>query len=294
MVGRTISHYRILAKLGEGGMGSVYKAHDQKLDRDVALKFIIGGFSRDDDKKRFIREAQAAASLQHPNICPIYEVDEFQGRIFFVMAFLEGKTLAELIEEGALPIEQAVSVARQVAAGLEEAHDQGIIHRDIKSSNIVVNSKGRAILLDFGLAQRAGQSRLTATGAAMGTAPYMSPEQAQDELTDAQTDLWSLGVVLYEALAGQLPFESPHHLATLYSIINEPPPRRSPNIDQRFRQTLRAWSSAPLRRTRRSAIRPPRKSWRTWEANRPINRRSLGHGWYRWRRLMIPEVDRSG
>ena len=224
MVGRTISHYRILAKLGEGGMGSVFRAHDEKLDRDVALKFITGGFSRDDDRKRFIREAQAAAALQHPNICPIYEVDEFQGRIFFVMAYLEGRTLGELIEDGPLPIEQAVNIARQVAAGLEEAHEHGIVHRDIKSSNIIVNSKGRAILLDFGLAQRAGQSRLTATGAAMGTAPYMSPEQAQGELTDAQTDLWSLGVVLYEALAGQLPFEAPHHLATLYSIINEDPP----------------------------------------------------------------------
>jgi serine/threonine protein kinase/Flp pilus assembly protein TadD len=224
MVGRTISHYRILAKLGEGGMGSVFRAHDEKLDRDVALKFITGGFSRDDDRKRFIREAQAAASLQHPNICPIYEVDEFQGRIFFVMAYLEGKTLGELIEDGPLPIEQAVNIARQVAAGLDEAHEHGIVHRDIKSSNIIVNAKGRAILLDFGLAQRAGQSRLTATGAAMGTAPYMSPEQAQGDLTDARTDIWSLGVVLYEALAGQLPFEAPHHLATLYSIINEDPP----------------------------------------------------------------------
>ena len=122
-------------------MGSVFKAQDEKLKRDVALKFINGGFSRDDDKKRFIREAQAAASLQHPNICPIYEVDEFQGRIFFVMAYLEGRTLGELIEDGPLPIEQAVNIARQVAAGLEEAHEHGIVHRDIKSSNIIVNGK---------------------------------------------------------------------------------------------------------------------------------------------------------
>ncbi len=153
-------------------MGSVFKAHDEKLERSVALKFITGGFSKDDDKKRFIREAQAAASLQHPNICPIYEVDEFEGRIFFVMAYLEGRTLGELVEDGPLPIEQAVNIARQVASGLEGAHEHGIVHRDIKSSNVVVNAKGRGILLDFGLAQRAGQSRLTATGAAMGTARH--------------------------------------------------------------------------------------------------------------------------
>lgn len=224
MVGRTISHYRILAKLGEGGMGAVYKAHDDNLDRDVALKFIAGGFGKEEEKRRFLREARAAASLQHPNICPIYEIDEAEGYVFFVMAYLEGKTVADLVEGGPLDVEFAADIGRQVASALEEAHEHGIVHRDIKSQNIIVSSKGRASILDFGLAQRRGQTRMTASGVALGTAPYMSPEQARGETTDLQTDLWSLGVVLYEALSGVLPFDSEHHLATMYSIINEDPP----------------------------------------------------------------------
>ena len=223
MVGETISHYRILEKLGEGGMGMVYKARDTRLDRVVALKFLAQGFAKPEEKARFLREAQAAATLQHPNICPIYEIDEADGRIFFAMAYLEGKTVSELAEEEPLPFDDASRLAREVASGLEEAHEHGIVHRDIKGQNIIVSPKGRAVILDFGLARHKGKTALTEPGVAMGTAPYMSPEQARGDAVDARTDLWSLGVVLYEALTGALPFDSGHHLATLYSIINEEP-----------------------------------------------------------------------
>ena len=223
MVGQTISHYKIIEKLGEGGMGVVYKAHDEKLDRNVALKFISKAFATDEEKKRFLREAQAAAAVEHPNICPIHEIDEADGRVFFVMAFVEGRTITEMVADGPLEFEQAASIVRQVASGLEEAHEHGIVHRDIKGQNIIVNSKGRATILDFGLVQRKGKTRLTATGTTLGTAAYMSPEQARGEETDARTDLWSLGVVLYEALTGLHPFDSEHDLATLYQIVNEEP-----------------------------------------------------------------------
>ena len=223
MTGETISHYRILKKIGEGGMGMVYKAEDTRLKRIVALKFLSRGFAKEEEKVRFLREAQAAATLQHPNICPIYEIDEVDGSIFFAMAFLKGKTVSDLAGEEPLSFDDAASLARQIASGLEEAHEHGIVHRDIKGQNIIVSPKGRASILDFGLARTKGQTALTDPGTALGTAPYMSPEQARGDPVDQRTDLWSFGVVLYEALTGTLPFDSEHHLATLYSIINEDP-----------------------------------------------------------------------
>ena len=209
MIGQTISHYKITDKLGEGGMGVVYKAQDTKLDRPVALKFLAPHLLRDDEgRKRFEREAKAAAKLDHPNICTVYEIDEVDGRTFIVMAFLEGRPLGERISEGPLKLPEAVSIAIQMAEGLEAAHEKGITHRDIKPDNVMLMSGSRGLvkLMDFGLAQLAESSKLTREGTTLGTPVYMSPEQALGDSTDRRSDVWGLGVVLYEMVAGKPPF----------------------------------------------------------------------------------------
>ena len=206
MIGQTISHYKITDKLGEGGMGVVYKAQDTKLDRPVALKFLAPHLLRDEEgRKRFEREAKAAAKLDHPNICTVYEIDEVDGRTFIVMAFLEGRPLSERIDEGPLKLPEALSIAIQMAEGLEAAHQKGITHRDIKPDNVMLMSGSRGLvkLMDFGLAQLAGSSQFTREGTTLGTVNYMSPEQAEGAPTGQATDLWSLGVVLYEMIAGR-------------------------------------------------------------------------------------------
>ena len=207
----TISHYRILEKLGEGGMGVVYKAEDTKLDRPVALKYLAPHLLRDEEaRKRFEREAKAAARLDHPNICTVYEIDEVGGTTFIVMAFLEGRPLSEKIKVGPLKLPEALSVATQVAEGLEAAHEKGITHRDIKPDNLMLmtGSRGLVKVMGFGLAQLAGGSKFTGEGTTLGTMSYMSPEQAGGAKTDSRTDIWSLGVVLYEMVAGQRPSEA--------------------------------------------------------------------------------------
>ncbi|MGC4056097.1 MAG: serine/threonine-protein kinase [Paludibaculum sp.] len=223
MIGSTISHYRITGKLGEGGMGVVYRAEDTRLQRTVAIKVLPGESVSAADRERFIREAQSAAQVHHPNICPIFEVDEDQGRLFFVMALVEGPSLRTLLKQGPVPIDRAVEIAAQVAGGLEAAHRQGVVHRDIKSANIIEGAYGQPCILDFGLALRADASRLTRTGGCVGTPAYMSPEQAEGRPLDHRTDLWSLGVVLYELLTGDLPFRRDAELPTLYAIVNEEP-----------------------------------------------------------------------
>jgi len=225
MIGRTISHYRILAKLGEGGMGVVYKAKDLKLKRTVALKFLPPELTRDDDAKtRFIHEAQAASSLDHPNICNIHEVDETDdSQLFIAMACYEGETLKERITRGPLPLNQSVDIARQVAEGLAKAHEQGIIHRDIKPANIFLTTDGLVKIVDFGLAKLSGQTRMTRDGTTLGTVAYLSPEQARGEEVDARADIWSLGVTLYEMVTGRLPFEGEHEQAVLRSILDDEP-----------------------------------------------------------------------
>ena len=226
LIGTTISHYRITDKLGEGGMGVVYKATDTKLDRPVALKFLAPHLLRDDEgRKRFEREAKAAASFDHPNICTVHEIDEADGRTFIVMAFLEGRPLSEKIGEGPLKLPEALSTAIQIAEGLEAAHEKGIVHRDIKPDNVMLMAGSRGLLkiMDFGLAQLAGSSKLTRGGSTLGTMSYMSPEQAEGADTDRRTDIWSLGVVLHEMVAGQLPFQGDFDQAVVYSILNEPP-----------------------------------------------------------------------
>lgn len=247
MIGQTISHYKILEKLGEGGMGVAYKAHDTKLDRDVALKFLPRDISQsDEERNRFIHEAKAASALDHPNICTIYEVDETpDGQMFIAMGYYEGTALSGKIEKGRLDLTEAVWIAIQIGEGLQAAHEKGIVHRDIKSSNIIVTDKGQVKILDFGLARKKGLSKLTRTGTTVGTASYMSPEQARGDTVDHRTDLWSLGVVLYEMVTGKLPFRGEHEAAILYSVVNVEPepiqtsvPDASPELIHVIRRAL--------------------------------------------------------
>jgi serine/threonine protein kinase/Tfp pilus assembly protein PilF len=225
VIGKTISHYRILEKLGEGGMGVVYKAEDTKLKRVVALKFLPSEFTRDPEATaRFIQEAQAACTLDHPDICTIYEIGETpEGQLFIAMAFYEGSTLKQRLERGHLDADEACRISILIAQGLGRAHEAGIVHRDIKPANIMITNRGDVRIVDFGLAKLAGQAKLTRTGSTLGTAAYMSPEQARGDEVDQRTDIWSLGVVLYEMLTGELPFKGDHEAALLYSIVNEKP-----------------------------------------------------------------------
>ncbi len=224
MTSQTISHYRVLEKLGEGGMGVVYKAQDTRLDRTVALKFLASHLLGDDEAKaRFLREAKAAAGLDHPNVCTVYEVGEAEGKTFLAMALIEGDSLEDLIEKGPLPLEKALDMGRQVAEGLEAAHEKGVIHRDIKPANIMVDPKGRASIMDFGLARLTEASRLTKTDQTVGTAAYMSPEQLQGAETDHRTDIWALGCVLYEMVAGARAFRGEYQQALAYEIVNQQP-----------------------------------------------------------------------
>ena len=225
MINQTISHYNILEKLGEGGMGIVYKAHDTKLDRCVAIKFLSASQAvTEKDRTRFIYEARAASALEHSNICAIYEIDETtDGQLFLVMPCYEGTPLNEKIEKGPLPLNEAIDIAIQIADGLQAAHEKGIVHRDIKSSNIFITQKGQVKIMDFGLARSPGMTQVTKTGTTVGTVPYMSPEQAQGVKVDHRTDIWSLGAVLYEMIAGKRPFEAVYEQAVVYKIINVDP-----------------------------------------------------------------------
>jgi len=226
MLGRTISHYKITAKLGQGGMGVVYKAEDTRLKRTVALKFLSPqSLGSEELMTRFRLEAQAAAALDHPNICTIYEIDEADGEPFIAMAYVDGRSLRDKLSSGPLTLDKAVDLALQVARGLEEAHQKGVVHRDIKGPNILVTGKGQAKIMDFGLALLSERAQITRAGAMMGTVAYMSPEQARGERVDRRSDIWSLGVVLYEMVTGQLPFRGDREPAVVHSILHtEPPP----------------------------------------------------------------------
>lgn len=225
MIGKTISHYKILEKLGAGGMGEVYKAEDMKLNRTVALKFLSHSLTTDPEiKERFIHEAQAASSLDHPNICSIYEIDETDdGQMFISMGYYEGETLKEKITRGSLDFGETINIAIQIVKGLSKANAKRIIHRDIKPANIFVTIDGVIKILDFGLAKLSGQTKLTKVGSTVGTVAYMSPEQTRGEQTDQKTDIWSFGVVLYEMLTGELPYRGDYEQAVIYSILNEKP-----------------------------------------------------------------------
>jgi len=225
MIGQTISHYKIIEKLGGGGMGVVYKAEDTRLKRFVALKFLPPDLTRDEEaKQRFINEAQAASALDHSNICNIHEIDETEdGQIFICMAYYEGETLRRKVNSEQLSVSSVLEIAIQIAQGLAKAHEHGIVHRDIKPANVIITKEGVVKIIDFGLAKLMGTKGLTKTPSTLGTVAYMSPEQTQGEAVDHRTDIWSLAVVLYEMLTGQLPFKGDYDQAVIYSILNEAP-----------------------------------------------------------------------
>jgi len=240
------SKYRIVEEVGAGGMGVVYRAEDLRLKRAVALKFLPPHLMDAPAlKARFMVEAQAAAALSNPNICVIHEVGEDEGQPYMAMEFLEGVTLREKARKGPLEPGEAVGLVDQVAAGLEEAHGKGILHRDIKSANIMVTPNGRAKVLDFGLAKLRGGSSLTGSQMTPGTVAYMSPEQARGDPLDQRTDIWSLGVVFYELLSGRLPFRGDHDLTVIYAILHKEPeplaqlrPGLAPELDHVVAQAL--------------------------------------------------------
>ena len=225
MIGKTISHYKILEKIGEGGMGIVYEAEDTELKRTVALKFLPPELMRDAEaKQRFIHEARTAAAIDHSNICTIHEVGETDdGQIFIVMPCYAGETLKEKIARGPLPLSEAIDIAIQMCEGLMYAHENRIVHRDIKSANIILTSREQVKVMDFGLAKLAGRTMLTKEGSTLGTASYMSPEQADGRPADQRSDIWSLGVVLYEMVTGRRPFTGDYEQVVIYAILNEAP-----------------------------------------------------------------------
>lgn len=222
MIGQTLAHYKIIEHLGSGGMGEVYLAVDSKLDRKVALKFLPAQMTAQPDARaRFLQEARAASALNHPNVCTIYDIQEHDGQMFIVMEYVEGQTLRN--HKQPFTLKQVVEIGVQVADGLAAAHEKGIVHRDIKTENIMIRKDGIVQIMDFGLAKLHGASRLTKEGSTVGTVGYSSPEQIQGQDTDHRTDLFSLGVVLYELISGELPFKGVHETAIMYEIVNVDP-----------------------------------------------------------------------
>ncbi len=232
MVGRTILHYKILKEIGKGGMGVVYKAADSKLHRTVAIKALAAELVGDDKARtRFLREARAASAIDHPNICTVYEINEVDDVLFFVMAYIEGQNLKKYINGRPLPVEQALEFALQITDALAEAHHRNVLHRDIKSANVMINERGQLKILDFGLAKLTKTSsdeslvmnELTQLGKPFGTASYMSPEQARGEAADVRSDIFSLGIVMYEMLSGHLPFRGKSSVDVMHAVMHTEP-----------------------------------------------------------------------
>lgn len=307
MIGSNILHYRIEERLGEGGMGVVYRATDTKLGRQVALKFLPAFVSRrGEEKDRFLHEARTVSRLNHPNIATIFEVNEVDNKVFFAMSLVEGVTLKDLRSQGPLTQKQIIQIAIQVADGLAHAHDHDVVHRDIKPHNIMVTTEGRAVILDFGLAQVGRGDSSVDPGATSGTAAYLSPEQAQGQPATAQSDLWALGVVLYELLTGDVPFQGDHPAAVMYSIVHEEPakvlhksPETAPALaavvdrllakDPKHRYTSAAAVAADLRQVSRELeyssysgqVRTLRKETRfSWRSVMVAGVAVLALGWF--------------
>ncbi len=246
MIGKQISHYRVLEELGRGGMGVVYKALDTKLDRTVALKFLPHHLTANEaEQARFLQEAKAASALNHPNVCGIHAIGEYEGQVFIDMEFVDGKTLRKRIAEGGMRPAEAIAYAIQIGDALHEAHSKGIVHRDVKCENIMVNGKNQIKVMDFGLAKLKGSLKLTRTSSTVGTLAYMAPEQIHGGDVDARSDIFSFGIVLYEMLAGRTPFRGEHEAAMMYSILNEMPealsrlrPEISPELDRIVQRAL--------------------------------------------------------
>lgn len=270
MIDKLLGHYRILSKLGEGGMGVVYRARDQVLQRDVALKF-FGKRLAVEAREVLLREARAASALSHPNICTVHEVGEADGEFYIVMELIEGKSLSDSIGHGGLPYESVMRYGAQIAGALTHAHGRNIVHRDLKSSNIIVTPEGLVKVLDFGLAQRLAAAEaqdegtrtidsLESVATTGGTLSYMSPEVLRGEPADHRSDLWALGVVLYEASAGQVPFHGRTTFEVSSAILHEPPPplsaRTPPGlssiIQRAWRKNLLCAISAQVKCRRRS------------------------------------------
>jgi serine/threonine protein kinase len=306
MIGQTISHYRITEQLGSGGMGVVYKAEDTNLDRTVALKFLAPHLlDSEEHKLRFLREAKAAASLDHPNICMIHEVGEADGRVFLSMGFIDGPEVKAKIRERPLKLDEALDIAIQGCEGLRAAHGKGVVHRDIKSANLMLTSSGQVKIMDFGLAQLSGGTRLTKADAALGTPAYMSPEQAQRRPADERTDIWSLGVVLYEMVTGRLPFEGEREGAIVHSIIydqHEPVTAMragipleldriiakalAKNPEERYQHVADMLVDLRALRSGVTVARPPsRRRW-LWATLIPV---IVGVGLFAWRAQRTPE-----
>jgi serine/threonine protein kinase len=238
MIGRTISHYKVLQEISRGGMGIVYRALDVKLNREVALKVLPPGLLSDvERKRRFVQEAQAAAALKHPNVAVVHEIDEVDGETFIAMELIEGKILSETLERGPLPLGNALRIGREIAEGLAKAHEKGIVHRDLKPSNVMLTEDGHGKIIDFGLAKlveplsgggsiaETAVRQETAAGTLLGTIGYMSPEQVRGREIDHRSDIFSFGTVLYEMISGRRPFEGDTPADTLSDILNQAPPR---------------------------------------------------------------------
>jgi len=242
MIGKTISHYKIIEKLGEGGVGEVYLADDLKLERQVAIKFLPEHLTKDKETvERFEREAKAAAAQNHPNIITIYDIIEAEDRLCIVMEYVVGKSLREVIEEYNIRPDEIADIIIQISEGLQQAHNAGIVHRDIKPDNIIVGGDARIRILDFGIAKLKGVSKLTKEITILGTTHFMSPEQIRGEKVDHRSDIWSLGVVLYELLNGEVPFKGDYEQAVVYSILNEEPTPLvdvAPEVQQIVTKTL--------------------------------------------------------
>ncbi len=235
MIGTTVLHYKIIEELGRGGMGVVYLAEDAKLGRKVAIKFLPRHIARDSEQRKRLRiEARSTAALNHPNIAHVYAIEESDHQIFIVVEFIDGVELKDKIHppesplnkgvtKGWLPVNESINIAAQIAEGLEAAHKKGIVHRDVKSQNIMITDDGKVKIMDFGLAKIKGGTQVTKIGTTVGTAAYMSPEQAKGDEVDQRTDIWALGVILYEMLTGKLPFKGDYEQAVVYAILNEQP-----------------------------------------------------------------------